>query len=189
MCHTTPPRSHSAPPATGTAQTCVHRCADCPHLNSDLSVPSTVPNTRSRPGNCRRDIAPSQTSVADTSKDGSQHKRAQTNADRPAKRARKEPSSVDNSDGPAVRNQSTANTRFNRRQTSNVATGSRVRTSSARPGTNHSQVDVNQRMELSNFSGTGGTGGAGGFGGLIGGTGGNGQGTVFNMNIVFNFPR
>ncbi|KAF7346035.1 hypothetical protein MSAN_01829500 [Mycena sanguinolenta] len=141
MGHTTPPRSR--------IQTSLFR--------------QLFPIPAPRPGNRRRDNAPSQPSVADTSEDGSQHKRTQTDADRPAKRARKESSSLD--DGPAVRNQSTTNTRFSRRQISNAATGFRRETSTRSARGGGFQVNANQNVEFVNLAGTGGTGGAGGFGG------------------------
>ncbi|KAF7357496.1 hypothetical protein MSAN_01345900 [Mycena sanguinolenta] len=155
------------------------------YSHPDLSAPSTAPKTRKRHRNHRRYNPASQTSVADTgntSKSVNDSNRTQNvDSDRSAKRARK---GASQKDGSAVSNHSTANTQFNR--SANAATGYRT---SARPGGNSSQVDVNQRMKISNLSGTGGTGGAGGSGGLIGGPGGNGAGTVISMNFVFNFPR
>ncbi|KAF7346059.1 hypothetical protein MSAN_01831900 [Mycena sanguinolenta] len=169
----TPPRSRSAPPATRPTETCVHRSADCPYANSDLSVPSTLSNTRNRPHQYsgRRNSPSSQLHIRNTSiADANQRKRIGTNVhnDRPTKRGRKlEGLLPDN-------------------RCANAASGSRA---SARPGGNGSQIDVNasQPMQFSNLSG--GTGGPGGSGGLIGGPGGNGAGTVFSMNLVFNFPR
>ncbi|KAJ6466442.1 hypothetical protein C8R45DRAFT_1219528 [Mycena sanguinolenta] len=187
-----------------------HRPSNCPSSTPDISAPSIHSNTRKRHRNRRRSKPSSQTSVADAPnipKDGSHHKRTQTNSDsdRPAKRARKAASFPD--DGPAVGiRESPANTGFSRRRTStdaageldtcrnffNSGEGSRASASSTRPGKNDSQVDVkaNQPAESPYVSFTGAVGGAGGPGGImgVGGSGGNATGPVIkvkNWNCYF----
>ncbi|KAF7346050.1 hypothetical protein MSAN_01831000 [Mycena sanguinolenta] len=173
-----------------------NRRSNHPDSIQNPPAPSTLPIPRKRHRNHRRNNPSSQTSVVDAgnpSEDRNRRKRTQKNVDndRPARRAKNGASSYG---GLANRAQSSGNTGFKRRQTSTNAAAERSgpgSSSSRFSGHGGSQVDVNanQQMEFSNLAGTGGTGGAGGFGGLIGGTGGNGQGTVFNMNLVFNFPR
>ncbi|KAF7346031.1 hypothetical protein MSAN_01829100 [Mycena sanguinolenta] len=169
-----------------------------PSSNEDLSTPSSVPNARKRHRNRPRHNASSQVSVAGTgnteAEDANQRDRTQMNVDndraRPAKRARKGASTLTLDDRTAVRNQSTANTRFNRRQNpGHAAAGLRREASTRFAGSGGSQVGVNatRHMESPHPFVSGGMGGAGGSGGLIGGPGENGAGTV--VNFVFNFPR
>ncbi|KAF7346026.1 hypothetical protein MSAN_01828500 [Mycena sanguinolenta] len=168
------------------------------HRNGHSNVPSSTPghsNSHKRHRSRRRNNPSSQPSVVDTaniSENGNQHKRTQTNADsdRPTKRARKAASTSTPDDGAVVPDQSAAGRLDRRQPTVPVPAGSRASVSSARPGSNDSEVDgnANRRTEFPYVSFNGGMGGAGGSGGKRSGNGGNAMGPVFNVkNMHFHF--
>ncbi|KAF7346056.1 hypothetical protein MSAN_01831600 [Mycena sanguinolenta] len=180
--------SHIEPPATptvGTGHGAYRTNVNYPSsTQGPSSTPPTVPHPRKR-RHIRRNTSSQDpdTAVSDTGNLSEGNERTQRNVDTdwPPKRARKGALLDDRAD----RNQSRASTRFKRgKNPANAATGSRARASSARPGSNNRQADVNAnpRMEFPYVSFTGGTGGAGGSGGNRSGNGGNATGPVFNVN-------